>query len=113
MRKHYTKAQRAELITLVTGGETTRRAAARLGVAESTAYYWLKRSRESLALAVRETRARRSEAKARPTFARLIPAVETCPPLTLRAGGVVIEVRPGFDHVLLREVIAALVGCMP
>ena len=92
MRKHDTKALRADLIALVTSGETTtQRAAARLGVAESTAYYWLKRSRESLALAVRETRVRRSVANARPTFARLIPAVEMCPPITLRAGGVAVE----------------------
>ena len=78
MRKHYTKAQRAELIDLVTSGQaTTRRAAARLGVAESAAYYWLKRARESLALAVRRNGSPRSVAKARPMFARLIPT-ERC-----------------------------------
>ena len=27
----------------------------------------------------------------------------------LRAGGAVIEVRPGFDHALLRDVVTALV----
>jgi transposase len=110
VRKHYTKAQRAELIDLVTSGQTTTRtAAARLGVAESTAYYWLKRARGSLALAVRRTGSPRAVAKARPTFARLIPAAEMCPAITLRAGGVVIEVRPGFDHGLLRDVVTALV----
>ena len=110
MRKHYTKAQRAELIDLVTSGQaTTRRAAARLSVAESTAYYWLKRARESLALAVRRTGSPRSVPKARPMFARLIPSAEICPLITLRAGGVAIEVRPGFDHALLREVVTALV----
>jgi len=111
VRKHYTKAQRAELIDLVTSGQTTtRRAAARLGIAESTAYYWLKRARGSLALAVRQAGAPRTIAKTRPTFARLIPAAEMCPPITLRAGGAVIEVRPGFDHALLRDVVTALVG---
>jgi transposase-like protein len=114
VRKHYTKAQRAELIDLVTSGQmTTGGAAAQLGVAESTAYYWLKRSRESLALAVRQTGSSRSVVKARPTFVRLIPAVEMCPPITLRAGGVAVEVRAGFDHALLREVVAALVGRTP
>jgi transposase-like protein len=112
VRKHYTKAQRAELIDLVTSGQTTtRRAAARLGVAESTAYYWLKRARGSLALATRRTGSRCEVAKARPTFARLIPAAEMCPPIMLRAGGAVIEVRPGFDHALLRDVVTALVEC--
>jgi transposase len=114
MRKHYTKAQRAELIDVVTSGQmTTRRAASRLGVAEPTAYYWLKRAKEPLALAVRQTRSSRSVAKARPTFARLIPTAEMCPPITLRAGGVAIEVRPGFDHALLREVVTALVERTP
>jgi len=42
-------------------------------------------------------------------FARLIPTAEMCPLITLRAGGVAIEVRPGFDHALLREVVTALV----
>ena len=51
---------------------------------------------------------RARSSKTRPTFARLIPAAERCPPITLRAGGVVIEVRPGFDHALLRDVVAAL-----
>jgi transposase-like protein len=114
VRKHYTKAQRAELIDLVTSGQTTtRRAAARLGVAESTAYYWLKRARGSLALAVRQTGSSRTIAKTRPTFVRLIAAAEMCPPITLRAGGVVIEVQPGFDHALLRDVVAALAERTP
>lgn len=114
MRKHYTKGQRAELIGLVTSGlATPRTAAARLGVAESTAYYWLKRARGSLALAVPVSRCPNSAAKAQPTFARLVPAAELSPPITLRAGGVVIEVRSGFDQALLREVVAALVEHAP
>jgi len=114
VRKCYTKAQRAELIDLVTSGlATPRTAAARLGVAESTAYYWLKRARGPLALAVPGTRYPRSSAKAQPAFARLIPAVEMCSPITLRAGGVVIEIRSGFDHALLREVVTVLVEHTP
>jgi len=43
MRKHYTETQRAELIALVARGEASPRGAAtRLGIPESTAYYWLK-----------------------------------------------------------------------
>ena len=93
MRKHYTQAQRAELIDLVTSGRATPRvAAARLGVAEPTVYYWLKRARQSLALAVAE-RLARMPPKAQPTFVRLIPAAEMHPGIVLRVGGVVIEVR--------------------
>ena len=107
MRKHYTKAQRTELIDLVTSGRATPRvAAARLGVTEPTAYYWLKRARQSLALAAPE---RPIPAKARPTFVRLIPVAEMQRSIVLRVVGVVIEVRPGFDHALLRDVVAALV----
>jgi transposase-like protein len=111
MRKHYTKAQRTELIDLVTSGRATPRvAAARLGVPEPTAYYWLKRARKSLALAA-PARARPMPAKARPTFVRLIPAAEMQRSIVLRVGDVVIEVRSGFDHALLRDVVAALVEC--
>jgi transposase-like protein len=114
MRKHYTKTQRAELVDLVTSGRATpRAAAARLGVAESTAYYWLKREGRSLALAVPASGNRHVLAKAAPTitptFARLVPAAEVCASITLRIGGVVIEVRPGFDHALLHDVVTALV----
>jgi transposase len=113
MRKHYTKGQRTALIDLATSGlAAPRAAAARLGVAESTAYYWLKRARAPLALAVSGTRS-----PARPPrlshFARLIQVAEMYPPITMRAGGVIIEVRPGFDHTLLREVITALVERTP
>ena len=50
----------------------------------------------------------RARSSKRGTFVRLIPAAEMCAPITLRAGGVVIEVRPGFDRALLRDVVAAL-----
>ena len=114
MRKHYTKAQRAELVNLVTRGRATpRAAAARLGVTESTAYYWLKCAGRSLALAVPASGHQHVQAKAAPaitpTFARLVPAAEVRGSITLRVGGVVIEVRSGFDHALLRDVVTALV----
>jgi transposase-like protein len=42
---HHTEAQRAELVELVTTGQATiRGAAARRGVADSTAYYWITRT---------------------------------------------------------------------
>jgi transposase-like protein len=114
MRKHYTEAQRAELIALVTrGGATPWAAAARLGTSESTAYYWLKRSGgQALAAAVAEPPLRRRPTTA-PVFARLIPATEAGLTITLRVGDTVIAVQRGFDAELRRDVVAALAGCAP
>jgi transposase-like protein len=118
MRKHYTEAQRATLVDLVTTGRATaREAAAQLGVTESTAYYWIKcakRSRSALAVISRGAPrpAIRQPAPA-PTFARLIRATEELSLVAVRVGDVIVEVRPGFDRVLLREVIAALAEPMP
>jgi transposase-like protein len=115
MRKHYTQAQRAELIELVTSGQATpRMAAAQLGVTESTADYWLKCARQrqpALVPVARSTRPRpsdRARSSATPVFARLVRASEAPGAITLRVGGAIVEVRPGFEPVLLREVIAAL-----
>jgi transposase-like protein len=85
MRKHYTDAQRAELVALVARGEATpRAAAARLGVTESTAYYWLKRGgRRPGALNAATPRSRPTAA---PTFARLVPAREASPAIVVRRG---------------------------
>ena len=116
MRKHYTQAQRIELIKLVISGlATPRAAAAQLGVTESTAYYWLKCARQrqpALARLVRSSRpgpAVRAPSSATPVFARLVRASEAPGAITLRVGGAIVEVRPGFEPALLREVIAALV----
>ena len=46
---------------------------------------------------------------AMPRFARLIRAAVASSSVALRVGDVILEVRPGFDAALLREVIAALV----
>lgn len=116
MRKQYTEAQRAALIGLVAAGSTPRAAAAQLGVAEPTAYYWLKHAgRRRLARSPRVLGPRipAREPSAQPTFARLVREAEAPCAITLRAGGVVIEVQPGFDPALLREVIAALVEGAP
>jgi transposase-like protein len=124
MRKHYTESQRAELIALVAHGEATpRAAAARLGVAESTAYYWLKRrGRRPVALAVADARPRpgpvadarpRARPVAAPAFARLVPATQASAALTVRVGDAAIAVAHDFDAELLRAVVAALAGRAP
>jgi transposase-like protein len=109
MRKHYTEAQRAELVALVARGEATpRAAAARLGVSESTAYYWLKRrDRRPTALIAATPRPRPTAGLA---FARLVPATEANPAIVVRVGDAVIAVAHAFDADLLRAVVAALAG---
>jgi len=114
MRKHYTEDQRTALVELVTTGQATPcAAAAQLGVTESTAYYWLKRARKRPALAMVRQVARAGAAtrsrSAAPTFARLMRVTEAPSAITLRVAGTEIEVRSGFDPVLLRDVITALV----
>lgn len=122
MRKHYTTAQRAELTSLVASGQVTpRTAAARMGVPESTAYYWLRAGSRRAAAVALASRSTRSGASARrpvpslraPTFARLVRAVDGASLLTLRVGEFTLEVRPGFDAALLRAVIAALTEPVP
>jgi hypothetical protein len=94
MGKRYKARERERLLEAVrVSGEPVKVVAKRLGVKESTAYYWMKRSR-------------RAE---RPTFARLIPMRPTSPAsLSIDVGGLVIRVDAGFDAGLLREVVAAL-----
>lgn len=70
-------------------------AAARLRVAPSTAYYWMK------------ARARTGGERA-PAFARLVPSSEVGMALAVRVGGAEIQVRDGFDAELLRAVVEAL-----
>jgi len=121
MSKHYTTAQRAKLTSLVASGEATpRAAAARLGVPESTAYYWLRAGRRATAIALTRRSAGPSAAAGRPRardtpppFARLVRAADGASPLTLRIGAIALEVRPGFDAGLLREVVATLTEVAP
>jgi transposase-like protein len=111
MRKRYTEAQRTELVALVTRGEATPRAAAeRLHVAESTAYYWLKRSGRRPTARIAATTSRRPTPTAAPAFARLVSSSEASPAIEVRVGDAVIAVAHAFDADLLRAVVAALAG---
>jgi len=96
MGKRYKASERERLVEAVRGsGEPVKVIAKRLGVRESTAYYWMKR-------------ARRAEP---PKFVRVIPiGREPAASLSIDVGGVVIHVDGGFDGALLREVVAALKG---
>ena len=109
MRKHYTESQRAELLALVARGETgPPAAAARLGIPESTAYYWLRRrGRQPIALVTAKPPPR-ARPTAAPGFARLVPATAASPVITVRVGDAAIVVAPDFDAELLRAVVAAL-----
>ena len=115
MRRQYTGEQRAKLVALVTRGHATaREAATRLGVAPSTAYYWLKR--ESIGKRRRpERRSGRREADqgVGTTFARLIHSVAIDAAIAVRVGSAEIQVRRGFDGAFLRDVVAALVEGTP
>lgn len=111
MRKNYTEAQRTELVALVTRGEATpRAAAARLGVSESTAYYWLKRRDRRPTAQIAATPRPRPRPTAGLAFARLVPATEANPAIVVRVGDAVITVAHPFDADLLRAVVAALAG---
>jgi len=46
-------------------------------------------------------------------FARLVRTADVPSRITLRVGGVTLEIQPGFDPVLLREVIASLAEATP
>jgi hypothetical protein len=96
MGKRYKEKERDRLIeTVRASGQPVKLVAKRLGVKESTAYYWMKR-------------ARRAEP---PKFARVIPAaLMSTGSMSIDVGGVVIRLDAGFDAALLREVVAALKG---
>lgn len=96
MGKRYKAREREQLVAEVRkSGEPAKVVAKRLGVRESTAYYWVKR-------------ARRAEP---PKFARVVPkGQEPSPTLSIDVGGVVIRVDAGFDGALLRDIVAALKG---
>lgn len=83
-------------------------AAARLGVAPSTAYYWMR----SAATTMPERPARRGVPKARalatPRFVRVVPSGAVEAAIAVRVGAAEIQVRRGFDADLLRGVVAAL-----
>ncbi len=74
-------------------GESVRAVAARMGVKEATAYYWMKRARRSMV----------------PAFARVVPS-KRAPSTALRVevAGAIILLESGFDAQLLCEVVSAL-----
>lgn len=86
------------LVAAVQSGESVVGAARRLGVGESTAYRWVKLSREKTA------------PKPTPRFVELMPAAALQGSVVVRVAQIEIEVRPGFDASLLREVVCALEG---
>jgi len=96
MGKRYKAKERVRLIeTVRTSGEAVKVVAQRLGVRESTAYYWMKRARSV----------------AQPQFARVVPtATMSKASLSIEVEGVVIRLDAGFDAALLREVVVALKG---
>jgi transposase-like protein len=96
MSKRYKTREREQLVEAVrTSGEPVKVIARRMGVKESTAYFWMKRAR-----------AARS-----PEFARVIPtAMQARASMSIEVGGVVIRLDDGFDATLLREVVSALGG---
>ena len=94
MSKRYKARERERLVeTVRTSGEPVKLVAKRLGVQESTAYYWMKQARQTES----------------PKFARVVAATQTsAASLSIDVGGVVIRLDAGFDAGLLREVVAAL-----
>jgi transposase-like protein len=101
MRRIYTQAERDEFVRQVkTRRESVAVSAAKLGITEVTAYRWI-RAASKAAIA----------AEAAPTFVELAPTGRRCEHSVLvRIGNAEIEVRAGFDAVLLRDVVAALAG---
>ena len=74
-------------------GEPVKAIAARMGVKQATAYYWMKKARAARVL----------------QFARVVPrSAATKTSMVIEAGGAVIRLESGFDAELLLEVISAL-----
>ena len=98
MRKRSTAEQSEQLFAEVLAtGEGAGQVAKRMGVMPSTAYLWIK------AVSPAD----------RAVLARVVPARSTKTVLTshmvLQVGGArLLQVEPGFDAALLRQVVAAL-----
>ena len=96
MGKRYKSRERERLIEAArASGEPVKVIAKRLGVKESTAYYWMRRARSAEST----------------MFARVVPTPRTSTPsVSIEVEGVVVRLDAGFDAALLREVVAALKG---
>jgi len=95
MAKRHTARKRAKLIELVrTSGTSVKAVADEMGVSVSTAYLWM----------------RRAPAAPKPTFAKVVPAssLGATPRLMVKVSGAVIQLEPGFDAELLRQVVSVL-----
>jgi transposase-like protein len=94
MGKRHKVKERERLIELVrTSGEPVKAIAERMGVKASTAYFWLKRARETTT----------------PEFARVIPTRQPAgAALRIEVRCAIIHLESGFDADLLREVVSVL-----
>lgn len=111
MRRTYTGTQRSGLIDLVlAGGVTVAEAAARSGVAKSTAYLWVRQAAADAGRPAKATGGRTQEPKQNdaPAFVRLVRETQADDEIVVRVGGAEVRVRRGFDAGLLRAVVAAL-----
>lgn len=115
MRNHYTDEQRAELERLVLDEALSlRRAAARLHVADSTAYYWVKRAASARSRGKQRQRITPPTADlAGPAFVQLVRAGSRHNVLHVWVGAATVEVGAGFDAELLRQVVAVLAEVAP
>ncbi len=94
MGKRGKAKQREVLIEMVrTSGEPVKVVAARMGVKDSTAYYWMKRARAAKV----------------PEFVRILPQSAAAKDgMAIEVGGAVIRLKSGFDPALLLEVVSVL-----
>lgn len=83
-------------------GMTMKAWCAEQGIAFSQMKYWIRKLKLS----------RRQRSASPPTWITVTPSTEAaepeCTPLIVRIGGATIDVRPGFDPVLLTQVARAL-----
>lgn len=89
------KAKQRDLLieTVRTSGEAVKVVAARMGVKDSTAYYWMKRARAAKV----------------PEFVRVLPRSAAAKDgIAIEVGGVVIRLKSGFDPALLLDVVSVL-----
>jgi transposase-like protein len=86
--------QREVLIEAVrTSGEPVKVVAMRMGVKESTAYYWMRRARAAKV----------------PEFVRVVPQLGAAKArIVVEVGGAAIRLENGFDAELLVEVMSVL-----
>jgi transposase-like protein len=94
MGKRYKAKDRERLVEAVrVSGESVKAVATRMGVKESTAYYWVKRSR----------------APKLTEFAMVFPAsTRARAAMSIEVAGVMIHLETGFDAELLRDVVSVL-----